>query len=58
MTAPDRLTLARREEAEAAQAVNEAMARGNVQDYARALQWHQTRMMHRMLAEAAARRTA
>lgn len=51
-----RLELARREEAEAAQAVNEAMARGDVNDYARAVQWHQTRMMHRMLAEVAQRR--
>lgn len=52
------LEVARREEAEAAAAMTEAMQRQDLNDYARATQWHLVTMARRMVAEAAARRTA
>ena len=58
MTTPDPLTLARREEAEAAQAMTEALHRRDMNDYARATQWHLVAIAKRMQAESAARRTA
>ena len=58
MTTPDPLTLARREEAEAAALIREAWLERDVQAYAKALDRHLVAMARRMVAESAARRTA
>ena len=52
-----RLELARREEAEAAQAMHGMRTAGTLDDYARALQWHLRCVSLRIVAEMAERRS-